>query len=208
MTDAAAIMPKTIPLEGRNVSGAGFLVTDGQRTWLMTALHLITGTGRTPEDSPLFRGVDLKIVGIDMSIPLYSAGGSQRFNVIYHSVYKHYLDVVAVPLTQDNSWINFKYGNYHADSIGTVAIGDTVEMSGFPASSQTSGNATILEATVIEMVGSSLSFDKPSMKGMSGGPVTIAGKLVGISHGDKGSDEQLTNGVAFSLSKLATDLFF
>ncbi len=200
-------MPKPVPLNCRNLAGTGFLVTDGQQVWLLTTAHLVTGTGETPKDSDRFIGAYLQVVGTNVRLELF-INGTQRFRIIYGVLQNSFLDVIAVELDAGAARRLAHFGVYDVSTISMPAVGDKVVMEGYCGLQSEVIPSTAVEAVVVTLNGLSVTFDVPSVHGISGGPVTSAGKLIGIVHGDVGKSDQMTNALALLLVKIGDDLFY
>lgn len=199
-------MPVPIPLHCNNYAGSGFLVADSKSIWLVTCVHIVSGTEKTPPNISVFKGVKLAIVGTNIEIPLY-VGGQQRFSCVINYIDNFLVDAFAVKLSSSEAEMLNHYGAYDLDSITKAKVGDDLKATGFPGLQTNLIPATTIDATVIEINGLSIKLSLPSAPSFSGGPVVRGGGLIGLVHADVGKAPNFTNALVISFDVVGSQLF-
>lgn len=114
---------------------------------------------------------------------------------------------MAIKLQSSDVEVLAPLGSFDITSIVKPELGEKVIASGYPAVDDKQGEQGKIEAEVTKIVGLSMVLSKPSILGISGGPVVSERGLVGIIHGDMGTPDHLTDGLVISLAGLEHILF-
>lgn len=197
-----------IPLRCFLNGGTGFLVSSGDQTWLVTCVHIVTGAVINTTDARQFDGASLGVVGTDIVIPLV-VGGQQAFVAVTDPKEQdQLLDVMAVPLSDEQSSTLGKFGAFQVDAICDVHRGEEVFALGYAGISLLSEPTTSsFTGKVIKANTARFVINAPSTKGLSGAAITSKDGLVGIMYGDEGSDDAPTAAVGVRLAVVKTALF-
>ena len=203
-------MPLPIPLHGLRDStshaGTGFLVESGEKIWLVTCVHIVTGLKRTPKSAQYFYGGSLRAVENGLTICLIE-NGAQRFSAVEFAGTDSLADVMAIKLTSFEADELVSYGAYNLSTVVTPKVGDIVAATGFPGMGLTAINPSTLQGEITEIVGVSIKISVPSAPGYSGSALLSQSGLIGIVHGDVGEPPNLTNGLALSFEVIGPQLF-
>lgn len=190
--------------------GTGFLVSDNATTWLVTCVHLVTGSTKTPPSAAIFKDACIEVLGTSVVIPLL-ASDSQRFSCVINELDGFLIDAMAVRLLAGEAQALSAFGSYPLSSLVTPSVGDRVVATGFAglhlAPVPALAPASVLEAEVTQVEGVSIALSKPGAAGMSGGPSTTDKGLVGVFHGDLGSPDDKYSGLIISLPVIASHIF-
>lgn len=218
--DATSNMAAALPLltqhpTGPN-TGTGFLVSDGEVTWLLTCVHMFSELIVTPPKLDFFLGRTVEVYGAGCSLPL-TIGGDQQFNVVNVEtagidppITAHLADVIAIRLLPAVAIKLKSFGAFARSAVADVSCGQQICLRGFPGLDQAIlanrlPSPTVLHAQVTEVDDLRFALDKPSAPGWSGSPVTSNEALIGIANGDRTQPPTSTTG--YRLGPLASALF-
>ncbi|WP_267382606.1 MULTISPECIES: hypothetical protein [unclassified Sphingomonas] len=197
-------MPHPIPINARSrsyhLAGSAFVATDGTAFWLTTCVHNFTNMIVTPNDNSLFEGSTITVVGSGLKIDLYDDSHRKRYIVVPYGSDGTLVDVLTIKLNNAEMAQLASFGAYNLDDVIAPAVDQEVIVHGFPGLQETLISASTLSAKVVETVGVSVKLDRPTAKGFSGGPITSGGKILGVLHGDVGTDINPINAVGVYLS--------
>lgn len=210
-------MPKPIPLSTNSAAGTGFLVSNGERTWLVTCLHLFTGmVVSLPEHLAAAAAQTIIIPETNIAIPVawpFTIDGKQRPWFITREPENTVDDVVSIRLTEAEASLLAEYGAFDAKGIVAPEPSDEVRIEGFPGLGTRLGNLMPVGSPVVtitkvdKVVETSFVMSAKLEKGYSGSAITINGKLCGINTGSPSDAELASKGLAINLSAYIEKLF-
>jgi len=202
-------VPSPIPLRCFDNGGTGFLVSSKTHHWLVTCVHIVTGTVINTTDPKPFTGSALHVMGTDLIFPLV-ANGQQLFNAVIDP--KHddrLLDVMSVAITDDKYAKLSHFGSYDLDAIVNIEQDEKVSASGFAGIQFNSiPKPTTISGEISKFNDARFVINSPSIKGISGSAVTSDRGLVGIVYGDEGSDDAHVAATCVRLSEVKSSIFF
>lgn len=199
-------MPTPIPLQCKDNGGTGFLVTDGEKVWLVTCVHIITGMAKAPAIPAFFEATSVSVVTTGLTIPLMPRG-IQRFKVVTGPD-GMLVDVISIELDASEAAALAIFGTYNVASIVAPQGGELVNAVGFKGIGSGVLDTSTLTAEVEQIVGQSIQLSAPSAPGYSGAAAVTENGLIGILHGDLGAAPHLTNGLVIAFSVVGPHLFY
>ncbi|MET3712636.1 hypothetical protein ABIC65_003354 [Sphingomonas trueperi] len=162
----------------------------------------------TPPVATLFRNAAISVVGRELEIELTDREYRPRYTVVENKQFGFLVDAMTIKLDAIEAARLAPFGAFDLREVEAPYIGQEVTIHGFPGLNTELIDSTDITATVDQVVGISIGLDKPSAIGLSGGPITAAGRLIGLIHGDVGTEGNFRSGIGvFFAGQLRAALF-